>query len=275
MAASIPTTTTATTNALDVSFIVDKAQILDDLQQLQDALVSRAVGSSWDERDYVQRRARLLNDPIIASQLPDFVHRCRTLDQFWGVIQPMFPTYRERRHYIWEAFRPVVERNESGQTTPVHGSVSDVLNKLNAPHIRRLWEKAQARTIEDPEGAVTAARALLESVSKLILDDLGEIYDDNAELPKLYKAVAKSLNLAPEQHTEQIFKQILGGCTSVVEGLGALRNKMGDAHGKNSRAVRPATRHAELAVNLAGSMAIYLVATFEARRGAPPQGQTP
>ena len=81
--------------------------------------------------------------------------------------------------------------------------------------------------------------------------------------------MAKRLNLAPEQHVEQVFKQILGGCTSVVEGLGALRNKMGDAHGKNARAVRPATRHAELAVNLAGSMALYLVATFEARAGTP------
>jgi hypothetical protein len=250
---------------------VDKAQLLDDLQQLQDALVARAVGGSWSEQEYVGRRARLLKDPLIAARLPDFVRRCRTLDQFWGIIQPMFPTYRERRQYIWEAFRPVLERAESGLTSPVHGPVSDVLDKLAADHVRVLWEKAQARAIADPEGALTAARALLESVCKLILDDFGEAYDDNAELPKLYKAVAKKLNLAPEQHTEQVLKQILGGCTSVVEGLGALRNKMGDAHGKNARAVRPATRHAELAVNLAGSMAIYLVATFEARKGEVPR----
>lgn len=253
---------------------MDKAQVLDDLQQLQDALVARAVGGSWSEQDYVERRARLLKDPAVATQLPDFVRRCRTLDQFWGIIQPMFPTYRERRQYIWEAFRPVLERAESGLSSPVHASVSDVLDKLNADHVRVLWEKAQARTIDDPEGALTAARALLESVCKLILDDLVETYDDSAELPKLYKAVAKRLNLAPEQHTEQVFKQILGGCTSVVEGLGALRNKMGDAHGKNARAVRPATRHAELAVNLAGSMATYLVATFDAIKSAPPQAET-
>jgi hypothetical protein len=65
------------------------------------------------------------------------------------------------------------------------------------------------------------------------------------------------------QHTEPIFKQILGGCTSVVEGLGALRNRLSDSHGKGLKRVKPDTRHAELAVNLAGSMATFLVETWE------------
>ena len=82
-------------------------------------------------------------------------------------------------------------------------------------------------------------------------------------MPKLYKLTAEQLNLAPSQHTEKIFKQILGGCQTVVEGLGALRNKLGDAHGKGKRSVKPAARHAELAVNLAGAMATYLIRTWE------------
>jgi Abortive infection C-terminus len=51
-------------------------------------------------------------------------------------------------------------------------------------------------------------------------------------------------NLAPSQHTEEPIKRILGGVTSVVEGLGSLRNKMGDAHGQGKKAVRPSARHA-------------------------------
>ena len=85
-------------------------------------------------------------------------------------------------------------------------------------------------------------------------------------MPKLYKSAAGSLNLSPSQHTEPIFKQILGGCTSVVEGLGAIRNKLGDAHGKGKAAPKPAKRHAELVVNLAGAAAIFLVQTFEEKR---------
>ena len=51
---------------------------------------------------------------------------------------------------------------------------------------------------------------------------------------------------------------------SVVQGLGTLRNRLSDAHGIGMSASRPAPRHAELAVNLAGSMAGFLVATWEA-----------
>jgi Abortive infection C-terminus len=71
---------------------------------------------------------------------------------------------------------------------------------------------------------------------------------------------------ATSQHSETIFKQILGGCTAVVEGLGALRNKLGDSHGKGPNRAKPYTRHAELAVNLAGSMATFLIETWEHRK---------
>jgi hypothetical protein len=50
----------------------------------------------------------------------------------------------------------------------------------------------------------------------------------------------------------------------VVEGLGALRNRLSDAHGQGKRPVKPASRHAELAVNLAGATAVFLAATHEA-----------
>ena len=95
-------------------------------------------------------------------------------------------------------------------------------------------------------------------------------YDENADLPKLYSTVASTLNLAPSQHSEKIVRQILGGCQAVVEGLGAVRNRLGDAHGKGRTAPKPAPRHAELTVNLAGTMATFLVATWESRhaRGA-------
>lgn len=85
------------------------------------------------------------------------------------------------------------------------------------------------RRAEDPAGAITTARTLLETVCKHILDDLKEEYPTDADLPKLYKITAEKLNLAPSQHSAAVFKQILGGCTSVVEGLGALRNRLGSA----------------------------------------------
>ena len=89
---------------------------------------------------------------------------------------------------------------------------------------------------------------------------------DQDDLPSLYRKLSKALKLAPDDHSEQVFKQILGSCQSVVESLGALRNKLGDAHGGGPKKAKPAARHAELAVNLSGSMATFLVATWEARQ---------
>ena len=85
-------------------------------------------------------------------------------------------------------------------------------------------------------------------------------------LPKLYRRTSEALSLAPSQHTEQIFKQILGGCTQIVEGLGALRNKLGDAHGQGRRPVRVSPRHAHFAVNIAGAVALFLIETERAQK---------
>ena len=85
-------------------------------------------------------------------------------------------------------------------------------------------------------------------------------------MSELYKLTAKELNLAPEKHGEKLFKQILGGCSGIVNGLGSLRNKLGDAHGKGRKPVKPQARHAELAVNLAGAMALFLVSTYQANK---------
>jgi len=120
---------------------------------------------------------------------------------------------------------------------------------------------------EDPEGAITAARTLVESVCKLILDHLSVAYDNDGDLGKLFKTTARSLKLAVDQHDEQVFKQILTGMGSVVSGFASLRNSLGDAHGKGKKPVRPAPRHAQLVVNIAGTMATFLVDTFEATHG--------
>ena len=82
---------------------------------------------------------------------------------------------------------------------------------------------------------------------------------------QLYHLVSIELSLSPSQYTEDVFKKILGGCSSIVNGLGTLRNRLGDTDGQGKKPVRPAARHAELAVNLAGSVALFLVETRKSR----------
>jgi hypothetical protein len=157
--------------------------------------------------------------------------------------------------------------------SPADDGISAALAAFDPTQVHARWTAALERRASEPEGAITLARTLLEDVCKWILDQAGETWQESDDLPVLYRKLAKILKLAPDDHTEQVFKQILGSCQSVVESLGALRNKLGDAHSRGPKRARPQSRHAELAVNLAGAMATFLVSTWEARRNGAANGQ--
>ena len=231
---------------------------------LQNMLVEFSTNGDANNADYEQLRKELCANPLIKDRLPDFLSTQRTLKQYWQFIKGKFTTYADRRKYLWEEFGKVLTFLESHTVSPAEAVVTEKLKDINQSYIHFEWDKALKRRSDDPEAAITSARTLVETVCKHILDSTKTDYDDGLELPKLYKLTAQQLNLAPEQHQEAIFKQILGSCQTVVEGLGALRNKLSDAHGKSITQIKPSPRHAELSVNLAGSMAIFLLETFKA-----------
>ncbi len=233
------------------------------IEALQNLLIAQATGGSGDNRQYQALRQEIVSNPILKDIAPRFLRTCRTLSEFWQFIKYEYARYEERRNFVWESFRPLFERIEGTAAAPSDHDVGVALEKFDPATVHRLWLKAMERREVDPEGAITLARTLLEAVCKHILDERNINYEPDGDLPGLYKMTAKSLNIAPSQHSEAIFKQILGGCTAVVEGLGALRNRLSDAHGQGKRPVKPAPRHAELAVNLAGAVAMFLVSTHQ------------
>lgn len=241
--------------------------LLDSVESLKNMLVAKATGTDGDEAEYMRLRQTILEDAQLSALAPRFVRTCRGLPQFWQFIKHKFPTYAERRSFLWKEFDPIFDSLEN-EASPSDDLVSTVVQNYDSAHVQATWSKALARRSNDPEGAVTMARTLLESVCKHILEEAGVPFDDSADISKLYRQTSECLQLAPTQHTAQVFKQILGGCTAVVEGLGALRNRLSDAHGTGKAAVKPAPRHAELAVNLAGALAVYLLATKTARDDA-------
>ena len=244
-------------------------ELLEQTEAFQNLLIAYATGANEDEAEFIRLRQMLLSNSALDTLVPRFVRTSRSLAQFWQFIKHKHPTYAKRRQFIWDEFRPLLEVLERGTLSPVDHLVTENLEKFDASYVHAAWSKALERRASDPEGAITSARTLIESVCKHILDFSGTRYEDGADLPKLYKLTAEVLNLAPSQHTETVFKQIRGGCTAVVEGLGSLRNRLSDAHGKGQVASKPAPRHAELAVNLSGALATYLLATWEARSGTP------
>lgn len=235
---------------------------------LENELVAACEGH-WDKfARYVDLRRLFLQDPALSPLLPDFVRTCRDLEHFWPFIKSISPKWAPRRQHVRDALSPLFNHLENAHRAPIDSVASDVLTAFDAEAVQVIWQKALNRRHTDSEGAITSARTLLETVCKSVLERTNTPYGDRDDMPALYKKVAEQLNIAPSQHTEETFRRILGGCTSVVEGLGSLRSKLGDAHGRASgktAAVKPSARHAQLAVNLAGAMATFIVETWLAR----------
>lgn len=229
-------------------------------EYLVNLLVSASTGGDRDERGFKELRSYFLGNATLQAKVPDWLRTNRSLATFWPFIKRKFSNYAERREFIWAEFGLLLSFLEKGEA-PAVAAINAELLDFSAGGVHDTWRKATERMTSDPDGAITLARTLLESVLKHILDERKVAYTDKADLPELYRLVAKELNLAPDQHTEDTFKKILGGVMSVVNELGSLRNRLGDAHGKGKGGVRPAPRHAELAVNLAGSIALFLVET--------------
>lgn len=240
-------------------------ELLKKVETLQNMMISRATGGTIDYNTYADLREELLAEPLIKNRLPRFVETCRDVGQFWSFIKTKFGKYQERSEYIWNEFRPVFEMLEGRSVSPVDDVASIMLSNFDVEHVHRIWQRALERRSNDPEGAITLARTLLETVCKHILDERNVGYEHDVDLPKLYYLTAEQLQLAPNQHSEAIFRQVLGGCQTVVNGLSAVRNRLSDAHGQGKRPIKPAPRHAELAVNLAGTVATFLVATWAVR----------
>lgn len=234
---------------------------------LRNGLMTRATGHSMNEANYQTLRSEFLKDPRAKPLLPRFIASCVTTDDFWQFIKLEFGTYEERRRYLREQFAALIAHAEANTSAPVE-HISEGLRAFDAEAISEAWAKALERAGTDPDGAITAARALLETVCLHILEERELEAPTHGDLPKLYRQVSDALNIAPALHTEQVFKQILGGAVGVVEGLGALRNRLGDAHGRGRKPAKAAPRHAHLAVNLAGSVALFLTETHAEKGSA-------
>jgi hypothetical protein len=234
---------------------------------LEGIMTAAATDGSSDNRLYQHLRREFMLDDTLKDVLPAFVRSHRNLSSFRSWTQKQSGQWQPRRELIAAGFTPMIDFLEGKALAPGDSAVSDALQTFDADGVHAVWTKAMARRVNDPEGAITVARTLLETVCKRILDERVIAYNDTEDLPKLYKLVADALNLAPSQHTEEPVRAILGGAMNLVNGLGTLRNRLSDSHGRGGpRPIKPSPRRASLAVNMAGAMATFLVETYLERK---------
>ncbi len=249
---------------------VGEPEIPDDLFECALFLRNNIIGlttKGGSEAEYKLARRKLMEDPASKRLLPNFVrfsNDAASVQSSLSSVASGSGSWAIRRGHVTDAFVPLLTFLESGGGA-ADATITDGIDVYDAPAVQAFWTKALERRTTDPDGAVTAASTLLEEVCKHIIEDSGARWEAKWNVPKLYSEAAKVLKLAPSQHQEEVFKTILGNCQSVVQSIGSLRNKGGDAHAGGRSRVPFKPRHAALTVNLAGSMALFLIETWHAR----------
>lgn len=192
---------------------------------------------------------------------------CRDLAQFWGFIKYEKSTYGERRQLIWSSFAPLLDHLEGKASRPSDAPISEGLKSFDADGVHAVWAKALERRESDPEGAITSARRCSRpSASTFSMRPAWRTRKGERTFRPL-QARGKGTEPRARPAHRDVFKQILGGVTSVVHGLGAMRNRLGTPTA-GKKPVRPAPRHAQLAVNLAGTVALFVIETWLAKSEA-------
>lgn len=162
---------------------------------------------------------------------------------------------------------------KKGTSAAVISTLSDKLAIIDFDTVQRDLNRALASAEADPEDAVTAACAVLESVCRSVLGELDLPLPAQRDIQGLYKAVREPLGLTPsrEDVAPEIaddVRAILGGLNSTIQGIGALRTHGGDAHGRERGFRRVDARIARLAIHTASGIALFIIETWQKKHPA-------
>lgn len=243
------------------------AELIGIVETMRNTCISMATGGKFSYEEYEENRAKIMSYPELITLLPDWLIKNRYGSAYWhSFISTKFGTYAERRNFLKGEFDGILNELKNGVNQPISLSLERNLKNINNEIISSDWKKVISRSQNDPSGAITASKSMLESVMKYVLQAEGVVYTRNDDLMDLYKKVKKAISLDPKNHNIDVFKQILTGISTVVNGFSSLRNDYGDAHGKDDQNYIPEQRHAELVINLAGSLSAFIIDTYETKQ---------
>jgi hypothetical protein len=190
----------------------------------------------------------------------------RRLFQYRMEISTNDPDLERHRELLENLLSRIVE----GNAIPARTGLSRQVGILNFDTVQRDIDRALEAAERDPESAVTSASSTLESVCRSILVELGQPLPAKKDIRSLFRDVAQCLGLGADRAdlnaaVAEDVKAILGGLATIAQGIGALRTKFGDAHGRGRGYPRIDGRIADLAINAASTVSLFLIETWQKR----------
>ncbi|WP_205931948.1 abortive infection family protein [Rhizobium leguminosarum] len=209
-------------------------------------LLRRIIEGAADPRDFI-------NDPGRHAAVVEHLNKHLFFDGF-----KLDPTGRTMRLIA------------IAETAAVTGELSAMAAGIDFDTVSRDLDRALRAAATDPEIAVTAACAVVESVCRSILVELDIEFPTKQDISGLYRAVRDPLGLDPTKEgvAAEIVndvKAVLSGLVTSVQGIGSLRTHVGGAHGKERGFRRIDPRIAKLAIHSASAIALFVIETWQLR----------
>jgi len=150
---------------------------------------------------------------------------------------------------------------------PSSRSLADLIKGRDIPAIDAEFNRALSNVVSEPREAVSAACNILESIFKIYIADEQLTKPNKQDLQSVWKVVRSDLGFDPNLVQDQDLKKILSGILSVVDGIGAFRTHASSAHGQGRKIYNLKPRHARLAINSAHTLALFVLETWDEKRG--------
>lgn len=175
--------------------------------------------------------------------------------------------YDEQYARIYQKCKDIVERIE-GASSVVSQTANNLKKKFSSEYMSKQIELMLSMQATNPTNAIGAAKELIESCCKTILDALGITWSKTDDVPQLTNKTLDALNLLPAntQSTDQgtdAIKAILGNLRSIPSKLAEIRNPFGSGHGKSASFKGLEERHAKLAVGNSITFVDFVWNTYE------------
>lgn len=175
--------------------------------------------------------------------------------QYYALNDLTFYEYKSRYPYPSEETR--TNLREQLHTIISPNPIGLSFSRIRETSFRIDWIEANRRITIDPPGAITAARTLLETTLKTIIQERNETPDNSGDLVRLVRQAENVLDFIPSEH--QAKHQIFSGLASVLNGLTSLSNEAGDRHGTIGGIGIEDPTIAELCVNASGTIGILFI----------------
>ena len=153
---------------------------------------------------------------------------------------------REEANFMMYGAREIIER--AGGAIQIHQQVEAIETAIEGM----------------PAMVFDLSKALVETTCKTILNEIGESFDNNDDLPQLLKKTLTQLRLFPSGHespneiTESI-KKTVNGLMTTVQGLCNLRTREGmSGHGRDAYSQNLESIQAKLAASAADTVMSFL-----------------